>query len=210
MKITCKLFNNNSNKKKLFIFIHGYGASGDDFTQLYNIFSNELDDYYFIAPNAPHRCELSDGYQWFSLSSLEPELLFVELAKITPIFLDWYNDIKQQYNIQDEDISILGFSQGAMLALFSFLRCDYAPRHIIAHSGALIHLEEYNSHIINKDANILLIHGELDNVIPIEMFNNTCNILHNLDIPLKSISLPYLEHNINEETIKNIIRFIVD
>ena len=68
--------------RQLVVFLHGYGADGNDLIGLAPFFGQALPHAEFVSPNAPERrCGLGRGYQWFGLSNLDPELVKAGVAK---------------------------------------------------------------------------------------------------------------------------------
>ena len=64
------------NVKRIVIFLHGYGANGNDLISLSQPMAAQLPDTAFYSPDAPFPCEANPmGRQWFSLSAYDPELL---------------------------------------------------------------------------------------------------------------------------------------
>ncbi len=56
----------------LVIFLHGYGADGDDLIGLAEPLAPHLPNTRFLAPNAPERCVNNPmGYQWFPIPWLD-------------------------------------------------------------------------------------------------------------------------------------------
>ena len=56
----------------LVVFLHGYGADGDDLIGLAEPLAPHLPNTRFLAPNAPQRCVNNPmGYQWFPIPWLD-------------------------------------------------------------------------------------------------------------------------------------------
>jgi hypothetical protein len=54
--------------KRLVIFLHGYGADGNDLLGLADPLAPHMPDTVFVAPNAPERSAMNPmGYQWFPI-----------------------------------------------------------------------------------------------------------------------------------------------
>ena len=59
-------------KDSLVIFLHGYGADGNDLFGLAQALAPHLPNTAFRSPNAPERCAVNPmGYQWFPISWLD-------------------------------------------------------------------------------------------------------------------------------------------
>ena len=125
--------------RQLVVLLHGVGADGDDLIQLAPVLAPMLPGAAFVAPNAPEPYDMAPfGYQWFSLRDRRPEALLLGVQAAAPQ-LDAFLDAElERYRLADHQLAILGFSQGAMLAL------QVAPRRarplaaILGYSGALI------------------------------------------------------------------------
>ena len=59
--------------KQLIVFVHGYGADGNDLFSLSQYFARVAPDAAFISPNAPYRCAGAPfGYQWYDVWMQDP------------------------------------------------------------------------------------------------------------------------------------------
>ena len=62
--------------RRLVVFLHGYGADGNDLIDIGRAWSKLLPDTAFVSPHAPYPCDQSPyGRQWFPLSSGDAALL---------------------------------------------------------------------------------------------------------------------------------------
>ncbi len=58
--------------KQMVMFLHGYGANGDDLLNIGEDWGDELPEAVFLSPNAPDVCEaFAGGYQWFSIRAID-------------------------------------------------------------------------------------------------------------------------------------------
>ena len=54
--------------RSVLVFLHGYGANGDDLLGLAEPLSEHLPDTLFVSPDAPENCAGSPmGFQWFPI-----------------------------------------------------------------------------------------------------------------------------------------------
>ncbi len=180
--------------RQLVVFLHGYGADGNDLIELGQQLRSLLPDATFVSPHAPDRCAASpSGRQWFPLSSAPPDdprgaadrWRGVQAARPS---LDAFLDAElQKLGLDDSNLALVGFSQGAMMALHVGLRRRRAPAAIIGLSGMLIggeHLAEATArNARGEPPPILLTHGDQDNVLPLEAMFIAANELAAADIP---------------------------
>jgi phospholipase/carboxylesterase len=96
--------------------------------------------------------------------------------------------------------AIMGFSQGAMISLFTGLREVVAPRAILAFSGALIAPETLAAELANR-APVLLVHGEADEAVPVSRSHDAEVALEAAGVPVEAHYIPRLGHGIDDTGI---------
>lgn len=174
--------------KQLVVFLHGYGADGNDLIAIAKQWQSLLPDAAFVSPHAPHPCaQAPTGRQWFPLTMRDPEELWQGVVDAHPA-LDAFLDTElARLRLDDSRLALVGFSQGAMMALHVGLRRKRAPAAILAYSGVLVgpeHLAEATA----RDAQgqpppIFLIHGNEDDLISVESLFIAAEDLSKANIP---------------------------
>ncbi len=184
----------NGKPKQLVVFLHGFGADGHDLIELGRQWRSFLPNALFVAPNAPDRCAASPtGRQWFALNAhgSDPERDASErwngVQNASAGLNDFLDKELDQAGLDDAQLALVGFSQGAMMALHLGLRRARAPAAILAYSGLLAG-PEYLSQAIARDTRglpppILLVHGDQDAVISIDAMFSAANALAEGGIP---------------------------
>ena len=114
--------------EQLVVFLHGYGANGNDLIAIGKQWRNLMPDAAFVAPNAPEPCgQVPGGRQWFRLTMRDPDERWTGVNKAAPV-LDAFLDAElDRYGLDDSKLALVGFSQGTMLALHAGLRRPRAP-----------------------------------------------------------------------------------
>ena len=153
------------------IFLHGYGANGDDLLSLADPLAEHLPDTLFLAPDAPERCPGTPfGLQWFPIpwidGSSEEQQRAGLLAAVDDLqaFLD---GVMVDDDLLPEQVMVFGFSQGAMMALHAAPRRPDAVAGIVAVSGRLLEPESLVDDVQSRPP-ILLVHGDRDDVVPVQ------------------------------------------
>ena len=154
--------------KNAVILCHGYGGDGKDISLLASYWKAYLPDTIFICPDAPEKCAASpSGFQWFDLIDQTPEQILskslVAEAKLNKLI----DEVKVQNNLSSNQIIIGGFSQGCMIALQTGIKRKDKINSIIGYSGKIIDKEHLSKNIISRP-NIILMHGDVDQVVNIE------------------------------------------
>jgi phospholipase/carboxylesterase len=160
--------------EQLVVFLHGYGANGNDLIAISKQWRNLLPGAAFVAPNAPEPCpQAPGGRQWFRLTMRDPNERWTGVNKAC-LALDAFLDAElDRHGLDDGKLALVGFSQGTMLALHGGLRRARAPAGILGYSGELVAPPEHRDQFIarlaaGKPPPILLVHGSQDDVIPAE------------------------------------------
>lgn len=153
--------------EQLVVFIHGYGADGNDLIGLGKQWAQTLPHAAFASPDAPQPCtEAPSGYQWFPLASRTPDEFTAGVVEAAPLLEAFIDAELDRLGLPPEALALVGFSQGTMMALHVGLRRATAPVAIVGYSGALAAPEELRREI-NARPPVLLVHGDMDEVIPI-------------------------------------------
>lgn len=153
----------------LVVFLHGYGADGNDLLGLAEPLAAHLPDTVFAAPDAPERCIGNPmGFQWFPIpwidgsSEADAEAGLQRAQEDLNAYLDL---LMEQTGVSEAETILLGFSQGAMMALQIAPRRVDAFAGIIGISGRLLNPELLADEVVSRMP-ILLVHGDQDDVVP--------------------------------------------
>jgi len=187
--------------KQLVVFLHGLGADGHDLISLAPAFQEVLPDAQCISPHAPFQCDMAPfGFQWFSLQDRAPEAMLQGIKKAAPILNSYIDAQLQSLGLTDQDLILIGFSQGTMMSLYTALRRPKACRAVIGYSGALIGEESLDSELRSSPP-VCLIHGEADMVVPCEASVAAHQVLKERGLEVEFHRRPMLQHGIDPEGV---------
>ena len=153
--------------KQLVVFLHGYGADGNDLIALGREWAKQLPHAAFVSPHAPEPCGMAPmGRQWFNLTFRDPSEMVTGVKRAAPVLNAFLDAVLERMRLPSRSLALVGFSQGAMLALAVGLRRKPGPAAIVGYSGALPGLD---ADMAERDRPaILLVHGDMDEVIPVD------------------------------------------
>ena len=164
------------------VFLHGYGANGADLLGLADPLAEHLPDTLFVAPDAPENCAGSPfGYQWFPIpwidgSSEEESSRGMQRAvEDLNAFLD---ALMVDEDLLPEQVCLFGFSQGTMMSLHVAPRREDPVAGIVAFSGRLLEPELLADEVQSRMP-ILLVHGDQDDVVPVQSLPQAAEALQN-------------------------------
>src|SRR5262245_42731749 len=154
--------------KQLVVFLHGYGADGNDLIGLGREWAKVLPHAAFVSPHAPEPCGMAPmGRQWFNLTFRDAGEMVRGVKHAAPALNAFLDAELNRYTLPPRALALVGFSQGTMMALGVGLARDPSPAAIVGYSGALATIEALYKTATEVPA-ILLVHGDMDEVIPLD------------------------------------------
>lgn len=155
--------------KTLAIFVHGYGADGNDLISLADPLGEHLPDTVFYAPDAPNPCQMSPmGREWFPIPWIDgssEEVARAGMEEAVQIFNDWLDETMQAEGMDAAHTFLIGFSQGTMMSLHVAPRRDQPLAGVVGFSGRLLEPETLAAEVKSRPP-VLLVHGDADDVVP--------------------------------------------
>jgi phospholipase/carboxylesterase len=200
--------------RQLVVFLHGYGADGNDLIELGRQWRALMPEAAFVSPHAPERSPAAPmGRQWFALSNRPPDDPSggedrwdgaVKARGAIDAFLDAE---LERLGLDDSTLALVGFSQGTMMALHTGLRRPRAPAAILGFSGLLVGPERL-SDATARDAHgrpppILLVHGDQDPLIPFDAMFMAAEALAGASIPTQWHLSLGIGHGIDAEGLRH-------
>lgn len=184
--------------KSLVIFLHGYGSNGEDLIDLAPYWRAALPDTLFLAPDAPQPCPgVPYGRQWWPLTSLTPEARAAGVRVSAPTLNAYIDTQLHNYGLAEENLALVGFSQGTMMALHVGPRRTRTLAGIVGFSGMLVDPDALTAEVVTKPP-ILLVHGDVDEVLPVSALDHARSRLQALDFDVAAHVSPGLGHSIDD------------
>lgn len=186
--------------RQLVVICHGLGADAHDLIDLGPAWQHACPDALFASVHAPFRHDFGFGRQWWSVADRSPPVMEAG-ARTAAAYLHGFIDAElTRLGLPAEAYAMMGFSQGAMISLFTGLRRAAAPRAILAFSGALIAPETLQAELANR-APVLLVHGEADEAVPVSRSHEAEAALVAANVPVEAHYIPGLGHGIDDTGI---------
>ena len=190
------------------ILLHGYGGDGKDISSLAYNWKRYLKNTIFLCPNGHEICQINpSGYQWFDLSNDDQNYINAEAIKSELIIKKFIDEVKVKYNLDYSKICLSGFSQGCMMAINVGFTSNYNLSCIVGFSGKVVDKNDLSKRLTSK-SDILLIHGELDTVVPPSNLPDAKDFFLRNKINIFSKIINNCEHNISVEASSDALTFI--
>ena len=194
--------------RQLIVLLHGVGADGDDLIALAPALARRLAGAAFVAPDAPEPCDMAPfGYQWFSLRDRRPEALLLGVQSVAPLVDAFIDAELERYRLADDRLALIGFSQGAMTALYVALRRPRAVAAVLGYSGALLGGEQLTEEAWSRPP-VYLVHGDADEVVPVQATYAAVAGLQAAGLPVQWSIRRGLPHGIDPESVEHGAAFL--
>ncbi len=208
---TIQLIHGSDDLNHAVIWLHGLGASSDDFPPIVPELGLSADRAIrFIFPQAPDRpITINGGMQmpgWYDIKGMDiADKEDAEGMAESQAILEGLIDEQINQGIPSENIIIAGFSQGGAVAYHTGVRGQRKLGGIMALSTYLPFSEqiEQEQSKVNMATPILANHGTYDPVVPIQLGKKSADRLLDLGYPLIWKEYP-MEHQVIMEQIKDI------
>lgn len=162
------------------MFLHGYGADGNDLLGLAEPLAPHMPDTVFIAPNAPDRSMANPlGFQWFPIPWIDGSSEaaagegLLRAARRLDAFID---KVLADEGLGPDRLILFGFSQGTMMSLHVAPRRADPVAGIVGFSGRLMMADALAHETLSRPP-VLLIHGDADDVVPFGEMQAAANAL---------------------------------
>ncbi len=199
--------------KQLVVFLHGYGADGNDLIEIGRTWQSLLPDAAFVSPHAPRPCGQSPmGREWFPLTFRDPNERWIGVNAATPDLDAFLDDELKRRTLPPQALALVGFSQGTMMALHAGLRRAVAPAAIVGYSGMLVVPETADPDTFAAEVRsrppVLLIHGDQDQMIPVQALMHAAQGLAALEVPAEWHISQGIGHGIDQEGLRHGAEFL--
>ena len=194
--------------RRLVVFLHGYGADGNDLIELGRAWQQILPDTAFVSPHAPEPCgQAPAGRQWFELTFRDPDERWIGVNKAAPALERFLDAELARHKLAPSALALVGFSQGTMMALHVGLRRAVAPAAIVGYSGLLVlpnnAAPEAIATEIKSRPPVLLVHGDQDDLIPPQALFHAAQALAALEVPVEWHMSAGVGHGIDGEGLRH-------
>ena len=168
-------FSTSDSPRKVVIAIHGW--TGDISSMEPVAKSLRLPDTKWVIPQAPYKSDKS-GYTWFH-GNEETGWKYIDSFKIINSLIQDLVDQGFKY----DEIFLLGFSQGACLAMEWIIRQSFSIGGAIPIAGFIKYKDRFkiDANHESKGTQVLLIHGNKDEIIHPEESKKALKLFQSLD-----------------------------
>ncbi len=185
--------------ERLLVLLHGIGSNEHDLAQLAPLIDPE--GYFVtICPRGPYA--YGPGFAWFRMEA--PDTARATMTSSLDAVDEVIEAALTEHNFKREEMVVGGFSMGAAMSLAYTFRASERPRPAgdLVMSGFLPGEAVDVLAFTEKLPPVLIQHGTLDPVVPIERARETARVLQEHEVPLVFREYP-MQHNVTPESARD-------
>ncbi|MEN9322961.1 MAG: hypothetical protein RL699_741 [Bacteroidota bacterium] len=195
-------------KNPLLLLLHGYGSNEAD---LFSFAAELPEEYYVISLQAPHDLQYG-SYAWYAINFDADASKFSDLGQARTsrdLVISTLDELQKKYPIDPKAVTLIGFSQGAILSYALALSYPERIQRVAALSGylnteiAAASFEENNF----TSLQIFASHGTVDQVIPVEWARKAPNELSALGIQVNYHEYP-IGHGVSPQNFYDLRQWL--
>ena len=195
--------------KHAIILLHGYGGDAKDISMLTLNWKRHMPNTVFICPNGHEPCAINpSGFQWFDLTKDDTNYIVDQSIKAEDKIKLFINEIKREFNLNNNQICLSGFSQGCMMSLNVGLTSAEKFLCIVGFSGKIIDQNNLKLRIKNS-TDTLLIHGDADQVVSSTYLLEAKDFLIRNNIEVDTLLIKNCDHHIPMEASSTALNYIL-
>ncbi|WP_435090319.1 alpha/beta hydrolase [Candidatus Pelagibacter bacterium nBUS_30] len=195
--------------KNAVILLHGYGGDGKDISMLSLNWKRHMPNTVFICPNGHEKCVVNPtGYQWFDLTKEDPSYILDQSIIAENKIKNFIEEIKKEFNLTHNQICLSGFSQGCMMSLNVGLTSREKFLCIVGFSGKIINQDNLKERI-NNSTDTLLIHGDVDQVVPSIHLLEAKDFLIRNSVEVETLLIKDCDHHIPLKASSTALNYIL-
>ena len=195
--------------KNAIILLHGYGGDAKDISMLTLNWKRHMPNTVFICPNGHEPCAINpSGFQWFDLTKDDTNYIVDQSIKAEDKIKLFINEIKREFNLNNNQICLSGFSQGCMMSLNVGLTSAEKFLCIVGFSGKIIDQNNLKLRIKNS-TDTLLIHGDADQVVSSTYLLEAKDFLIRNNIEVDTLLIKNCDHHIPMEASSTALNYIL-
>jgi phospholipase/carboxylesterase len=195
-------------KNPLLVLIHGYGSNEED---LFGFAEQLPDEYFIISVRAPYTLP-GYGFAWYAINFDADMNKFTDdtqAAQSRDLISKFVDEAIAAYPIDKDNVTLIGFSQGAILSYSIALKYPEKISRVAALSGYLhtpIIPQDLSIEKVNK-LRFFISHGIVDQVIPVDWARKAPEFLNTLGIANEYHEYP-VGHGVAPQNFYDLVKWL--
>lgn len=190
---------------RLTLLFHGVGSRPDDLVPLGRILADADPAAWVVSVRSPDPCDLGSGWQWFSVRGVTEDSRPARIAEAMPQFVRSVRDWQARAGVDAAGTTLIGFSQGAIMALESTQVPETLAARVISIAGRFASPPS----VAPRATQVHLLHGDQDKVIDPRYSLRAAEMLQVLGAHLTVEVFPNLGHGVDARVVARVKALVV-
>jgi phospholipase/carboxylesterase len=178
---------------QLILLFHGVGSNAQDLVPVGQQFAAKFPTALVLSLEGLQASDFGQGRQWFSVAGVTEANRPGRVAAVMPAFRSLIQQLQKDSGVAAANTTLIGFSQGSIMALESTQTQPALAAHVIAFSGRFASAP---THAV-QGTSVHLLHGDADQVMSVESSRSAAKQLQALGVPVTLDIEPGMGHSIN-------------
>jgi phospholipase/carboxylesterase len=188
--------------EELMLLFHGVGADAGDLAPLGEALAPRRPRACIVSVQAPQPCDFAPGWQWFSVQGVDDASRAARVTQALPGFAEAVMHWQRETGVGPAASTIIGFSQGAIMALAATQQPPALCSRLVAIAGRFASPPQ----VAPAGTRVHLLHGDDDMVIPARHSVEAAAQLQALGAEVTLDQFPGLGHGIDARVLVAIER----
>ncbi len=190
------------------IMVHGYGSHEKDLFS----FAPQIDESYVVVSVQAPFTLTPFGYAWYAIEYDPDNHKFInteQALQSRDLIVKFIGEVVEKFKVDKNDVTLMGFSQGAILSYAVALSFPKRIRRVVAMSG-YIDKDLLKSGYETSDFSHLEMfcsHGSEDEVVPVAWDRKTQPFLEDLGIKNTYREYP-VGHGVSQENLGSVLNWL--
>lgn len=190
--------------QQLMLLFHGVGASPEHMQQAGSVLARSFPQALVVSVAGADASDLGQGFQWFSVQGVTEENRPQRVAAALPRFVAAVEYWQQQSGLGHAATALVGFSQGAIMALEAAVASPALASRVLAFSGRFASLPA----AALPQTTVHLFHGKSDQVIPYAHSIQAAEHLIALGSDVTAEIEPFVGHQLHEDLLEKAVEYL--
>ena len=189
-----------SGPQELLLLLHGVGSSAQDLEPMGRFLAQQRPQAWVVSVQSPLASEGGRGWQWFSVMGISEANRPARVAAAMPGFIDTVTHWQRQAGADAASTTLIGFSQGAIMALESTQQGRTLAGRVVAIAGRFAQAPRRAP----ADTVLHLLQGDQDRVMPPSLAIDAAAALRSLGGTVTLDEFAGLGHGIDANVLRRI------
>lgn len=183
--------------QSLILLLHGVGSNAHNMVPVGQAFAAQFPHALVLSLEGLQASDFGQGRQWFSVAGVTDANRPGRVAAVMPAFRTLIEQLQTASGVSAENTTLVGFSQGSIMALECTQTHPALAAQVVAFSGRFASPPTHAA----PGLSVHLIHGDADPVMPVQNSRHAAMQLQALGVAATLHTEPGMGHGINESML---------